>query len=166
MEMRRIFADLPEAIENSSVIARRCAFGAPTRKPILPNLAGDIEAEAEQLRRDARAGLEARLAAAALGEEERKGYFARLDYEVDVIVGMGFPGYFLIVADFIKWAKEKGIPSVRAAARGLGRWSPGRSRSPISIRSSSGSCSSASSTPSACRCPTSTSIFAKRAAAR
>ncbi len=119
-EMRRLFADIPEAIENTSVIARRCAFGAPKRKPILPNLAGDVEAEAEQLRRDAREGLEARLAGQALGEEERKAYFDRLDYEVDVIVGMGFPGYFLIVADFIKWAKENGIPVGPGRGSGAG----------------------------------------------
>ncbi|HEX8533011.1 MAG TPA: DNA polymerase III subunit alpha [Allosphingosinicella sp.] len=119
-EMRRLFADLPEAIENSSVIARRCAFGAPKRKPILPNLAGDIEAEAEQLRRDARAGLEKRLEGYTLSGEERQAYFTRLDYEVDVIVGMGFPGYFLIVADFIKWAKENDIPVGPGRGSGAG----------------------------------------------
>jgi DNA polymerase-3 subunit alpha len=120
-EMRRLFADLPEAIDNSAVIARRCAFGAPKRKPILPSIAGDKDAEAEQLRRDARIGLEARLAEyEELGEEERKRYFNRLDFEVDVIVGMGFPGYFLIVADFIKWAKENGIPVGPGRGSGAG----------------------------------------------
>jgi DNA polymerase-3 subunit alpha len=62
-EMRRLFQDLPEAIENTAVIARRCAFGRPKRKPILPNIAGDVAAEAEQLRQDAREGLIKRLAA-------------------------------------------------------------------------------------------------------
>jgi DNA polymerase-3 subunit alpha len=120
-EMRRLFEDLPEAIENTSVIARRCAFGAPTRKPILPSIAGDKEAEAEQLRRDARAGLEARLASYDnLGQEERKAYFDRLEFEVDVIVGMGFPGYFLIVADFIKWAKQNDIPVGPGRGSGAG----------------------------------------------
>ncbi|HEY5722426.1 MAG TPA: DNA polymerase III subunit alpha [Allosphingosinicella sp.] len=120
-DMRRLFADLPEAIENSSVVARRCAFGAPKRKPILPSIAGDTDAEAEQLRRDAREGLETRLAAYdGLGEEERKSYFDRLDYEVDIIAGMGFPGYFLIVADFIKWAKENGIPVGPGRGSGAG----------------------------------------------
>ncbi|HEX8643911.1 MAG TPA: DNA polymerase III subunit alpha, partial [Allosphingosinicella sp.] len=120
-EMRRLFEDLPEAIENSAVIARRCAFGAPKRKPILPSIAGDLEAEAEQLRADARSGLEARLAEhEALAPEERKAYFDRLDFEVDVIAGMGFPGYFLIVADFIKWAKEKGIPVGPGRGSGAG----------------------------------------------
>ncbi|HEX9931619.1 MAG TPA: DNA polymerase III subunit alpha [Allosphingosinicella sp.] len=120
-EMRRLFADLPEAIDNTAIIARRCAFGAPKRKPILPSIAGDKEAEAEQLRRDARFGLEARLAEYdGLGEEERKRYFDRLEFEVDVIVGMGFPGYFLIVADFIKWAKENGIPVGPGRGSGAG----------------------------------------------
>ncbi|HYJ28736.1 MAG TPA: DNA polymerase III subunit alpha [Allosphingosinicella sp.] len=120
-ELRRLFADLPEAIDNSAVIARRCAFGAPRRKPILPSIAGDKEAEAEQLRRDARIGLEVRLAEYdALGEEERQAYFERLDFEVDVIIGMGFAAYFLIVADFIKWAKEESIPVGPGRGSGAG----------------------------------------------
>jgi DNA polymerase-3 subunit alpha len=120
-EMRRLFEDLPEAIENTAVVARRCAFGAPQRKPILPSIAGDLEGEADQLRRDARAGLEARLAQyEGLGEADRRAYFDRLDYEVDIIVGMGFPGYFLIVADFIKWAKENDIPVGPGRGSGAG----------------------------------------------
>ncbi|HEX8580410.1 MAG TPA: DNA polymerase III subunit alpha, partial [Allosphingosinicella sp.] len=121
VEMRRLFQDLPEAIENTAVIARRCAFGAPKRKPILPSIAGDLEGEAAQLRADARAGLEARLAKYdGLSEEKRKAYFDRLDYEVDIIVGMGFPGYFLIVADFIKWAKDNDIPVGPGRGSGAG----------------------------------------------
>jgi DNA polymerase-3 subunit alpha len=121
MDMRALFADLPEAIENSAVVARRCAFGAPKRRPILPRTAGDVEAEAEQLRRDARAGLEQRLAQyPGLGEAERQAYFDRLEFETDVIAGMGFPGYFLIVADFIKWAKEQGIPVGPGRGSGAG----------------------------------------------
>ncbi|PWG01349.1 DNA polymerase III subunit alpha [Sphingosinicella humi] len=120
-DMRKLFEDLPEAIDNTSVVARRCAFGAPKRKPILPSLAGDIDAEAEQLRRDARAGLEKRLAGySGLGDEAREVYFDRLDFEVDVIVRMGFPGYFLIVADFIKWAKENDIPVGPGRGSGAG----------------------------------------------
>jgi DNA polymerase-3 subunit alpha len=120
-EMRHIFADLPEAIDNTSVVARRCAFGAPKRKPILPSIAGDLEGEADQLRRDARAGLEVRLARYAdLPPAERQAYFDRLDYEVGIIVGMGFPGYFLIVADFIKWAKENDIPVGPGRGSGAG----------------------------------------------
>jgi DNA polymerase III subunit alpha len=124
-EMVRLFADLPEAIVNSGVIARRCAFGAPKRKPILPSIAGDIASEAEQLRRDARTGLVARLSTYPLApgealEERFKAYFERLAFECDVIIGMGFPGYFLIVADFIKWAKEQGIPVGPGRGSGAG----------------------------------------------
>ncbi len=119
--MRALFADLPEAIDNTSVIARRCAVGAPKRRPILPSTAGDLDAEATQLRADAHLGLERRLATyPGLAEAERKAYFDRLDFEVDVIVGMGFPGYFLIVADFIKWAKERGIPVGPGRGSGAG----------------------------------------------
>jgi len=120
-DMRTLFADLPEAIENSAVIARRCAFSAPRRKPILPSIAGDLDAEAAQLRVDAQAGLELRLSTYEdLGEAERQAYFDRLEFEVDVIVSMGFPGYFLIVADFIKWAKERGIPVGPGRGSGAG----------------------------------------------
>ncbi|HTU12704.1 MAG TPA: DNA polymerase III subunit alpha [Allosphingosinicella sp.] len=120
-DMRRLFADLPEAIANSAVIARRCAFAAPKRKPILPRTAGDVDAEAEQLRRDARIGLAERLALYDdLTEADRETYAKRLEFEIDVIIGMGFPGYFLIVADFIKWAKEQGIPVGPGRGSGAG----------------------------------------------
>ncbi len=75
-DMRALFADLPEAIENSAVVARRCAFGVPKRKPILPSIAGDIAAEADQLRADAAAGLDRRLAVYPdLSETERQALF-------------------------------------------------------------------------------------------
>jgi DNA polymerase-3 subunit alpha len=120
-EMRALFADLPEAIDNCSVIARRCAFSAPQRKPILPRTAGSVEAEAEQLRRDSRAGLAERLSVYGdLSEADRKAYADRLEFEIDVIAGMGFAGYFLIVADFIKWAKEQGIPVGPGRGSGAG----------------------------------------------
>ncbi len=105
-KMAALFADLPEALENTVEIARRCAFMARKRDPILPKFADD---EVEELRRQARAGLKARLAViphAAPVED----YEQRLEFELGVIEDMGFPGYFLIVADFIKWAKERGIP--------------------------------------------------------
>src|SRR3546814_14980008 len=90
-DMRKLFADLPEAIENTSVVARRCAVGAPIRKPILPSLAGDNDAEADQLRRDAREGLEVRLATHNEPDEAaRHVIIARPDFEVDVIGRMGF----------------------------------------------------------------------------
>ena len=119
--MVEAFDDLPEAIENTLTIARRCAFAPPSRAPILPSLAGDLEGEARMLAEDARAGLEARLAPyGELSAEERKVYDDRLAFEVDVITGMGFPGYFLIVADFIKWAKDNGIPVGPGRGSGAG----------------------------------------------
>ncbi|WP_324075860.1 MAG: DNA polymerase III subunit alpha [Erythrobacter sp.] len=119
--MAELFADLPEAINNTLVVAQRCAFAPPYRKPILPSLAGDLAGEARMLAEDSRAGLEARLAAYPdLTEDERKVYFDRLEFEIDVIVKMGFPGYFLIVADFIKWAKEQGIPVGPGRGSGAG----------------------------------------------
>ena len=113
--MTELFADLPEAIANSAVIAQRCAVAAPVRKPILPRLGDD---EAEQLRMDARAGLEARLSWRS--EDEKPVYRERLDFELDVIISMGFAGYFLIVADFIKWAKANNIPVGPGRGSGAG----------------------------------------------
>ncbi len=115
-EMATLFADLPEALENTVEIARRCAFRAHKRKPILPRFAED---EVEELTRQARAGLAARLAViphAAPVEEYEK----RLEFELGVIIKMGFPGYFLIVADFIKWAKDHGIPVGPGRGSGAG----------------------------------------------
>jgi len=113
--MAELFADLPEALANTAVIAQRCAVGAPKRRPILPRL-GDNEDE--QLRADAKAGLEQRLARRA--EEDRVAYRERLDYELEIITGMGFAGYFLIVADFIKWAKANDIPVGPGRGSGAG----------------------------------------------
>src|SRR5690606_13151724 len=119
--MEELFADLPEATANTLVVAQRCAFAPPKRKPILPSLAGDLEGEARMLAEDAEAGLATRLAVYEdLTEEERKVYSDRLAFEIDVIVGMGFPGYFLIVADFIKWAKAQGIPVGPGRGSGAG----------------------------------------------
>jgi DNA polymerase III subunit alpha len=118
--MTELFADLPEAIDNTLVVAQRCAVAAPSRKPILPSLAGDREGEAAMLRRDAAAGLEARLDKVGMPESERAAYRERLKFELDVIVQMGFPGYFLIVADFIKWAKDHDIPVGPGRGSGAG----------------------------------------------
>ncbi|MGX9856418.1 DNA polymerase III subunit alpha [Limimaricola variabilis] len=115
-EMATLFADLPEALENTVEIARRCAFKAYKRAPILPRFADD---EVEELRRQAKEGLEARLAVIphAVSVED---YHARLDFELGIIEGMGFPGYFLIVADFIKWAKDHDIPVGPGRGSGAG----------------------------------------------
>jgi len=119
--MEELFADLPEATANSLVIAQRCAFAPPRRKPILPSLAGDLEGESKLLEEDARKGLAARLEKyGELSDEELKTYVDRLDYEVGIIRNMGFPGYFLIVADFIKWAKAQGIPVGPGRGSGAG----------------------------------------------
>ena len=120
-DMRQLFDDLPEAIANTLVVAQRCAIAAPKRKPILPSLAGDRDAEEEALRVDARAGLEKRLARIkGEGENWQQPYRDRLEFELDVIIKMGFPGYFLIVADFIKWAKENDIPVGPGRGSGAG----------------------------------------------
>jgi len=113
--MAELFADLPEAIANTAVVAQRCAVAAPQRRPILPRLGED---EDEQLRRDARAGLAQRLTGRAA--DACDGYAERLEFELDVITGMGFAGYFLIVADFIKWAKANDIPVGPGRGSGAG----------------------------------------------
>ena len=119
--MEELFADLPEATANSVVIAQRCAYAPPYRDPILPSLAGDLEGEAAMLGELSKKGLEARLEPyGELAEDERKTYFDRLDYEIEIIVNMGFPGYFLIVADFIQWAKDQGIPVGPGRGSGAG----------------------------------------------
>ncbi|MFM5955115.1 MAG: DNA polymerase III subunit alpha [Novosphingobium sp.] len=119
--MQERFADLPEATANSLVVAQRCAFSPPKRKPLLPSLAGDAAGEEQMLIDDARAGLEARLQPyGELSAEERQAYFDRLDFETGVINKMGFAGYFLIVADFIKWAKENDIPVGPGRGSGAG----------------------------------------------
>ena len=115
-EMATLFADLPEAIENTVEIARRCAFAAETHDPILPRFADD---EVEELRRQAHEGLEARLAVIEPAAP-REDYDKRLSFELDIIEGMGFPGYFLIVADFIKWAKDRDIPVGPGRGSGAG----------------------------------------------
>ncbi len=121
VQMSELFSDLPEALANTLVIAKRCGIGAPKRDPILPSVAGDLEGEAKQLAADARAGLEERLSHYAdLSADDRQSYFDRLDFEIDVIVNMGFPGYFLIVADFIKWAKAQDIPVGPGRGSGAG----------------------------------------------
>ena len=118
-EMAALFADIPEAIENTIEIAMRCAYIVKGMKPILPRFAkGD---EAEELRQQARLGLESRLATIGLAEGfTRQDYDERLEFELSVIIKMNYPGYFLIVADFIKWAKAQGIPVGPGRGSGAG----------------------------------------------
>ena len=128
-EMVKRFADLPEAAVNTVEIAMRCSYRPRTGKPILPRFTtGDtddvaevIREEAAELRRQAHEGLRARIAAhgiaPGMSEEE---YVARLDFELNVIEKMKYPGYFLIVADFIKWAKSQDIPVGPGRGSGAG----------------------------------------------
>jgi len=128
-EMEVLFADLPEAIANTLVIAKRCAFKVPNVDPILPPFdCGPGLNEEDELRKQAVAGLDKRLEAQLYTddmaedkkEEIAKPYRERLDFELKVIIDMGFPGYFLIVADFIKWSKDQGIPVGPGRGSGAG----------------------------------------------
>jgi len=132
-EMQALFSDIPEAIENSLHIAKRCAIMSPARAPILPSFheedaEGHALNETEALTKHAQDGLEARLKAhvytdnmdEAAREAVAKPYRDRLAYELDVIITMKFPGYFLIVSDFITWAKEQGIPVGPGRGSGAG----------------------------------------------
>ena len=118
-EMISLFKDLPEAIENTLKIAERCAYRVPKHDPILPNFGDGTDSEDEILVQQARAGLEKRLAKIELAEP-REVYFERLDFELEIIKNMGFPGYFLIVADFIQWAKDNDIPVGPGRGSGAG----------------------------------------------
>ncbi len=127
-EMRALFADLPEALANTVEIAQRCAYRPEQRDPILPPfLTGGeatsalAETEAAELRRQAEAGLQERIAqhGTAPGEDAAS-YAKRLAFELDVITGMNYQGYFLIVADFIKWTKGQGIPVGPGRGSGAG----------------------------------------------
>jgi DNA polymerase-3 subunit alpha len=127
-EMRTLFSDLPEACDNTLVVARRCAFMVSKRKPILPPYRMDGMTEAEVLRRKCQEGLEHRLEKhvfqPGMTEEEKahaaKPYRERIEYEIGVIEQMGFPGYFLIVSDFIQWSKSHNIPVGPGRGSGAG----------------------------------------------
>ena len=121
-EMRALFADLPEACDNTLAIARRCAVMAETRKPLLPvcRKVREGSTEDETVRAMAREGLVLRMDAIGADAAARALYAERLEYELGVIASMGFPGYFLIVADFIQWAKAQGIPVGPGRGSGAG----------------------------------------------
>jgi len=131
-DMATLFADLPEALESTVEIAQRCAYRPLKRKPILPRFvaAADaagmtdeemLAAEAAELKRQAEEGLCARLAVNPLADGfTREDYDKRLAYELDIIARMKFPGYFLIVADFIKWSKSNGVPVGPGRGSGAG----------------------------------------------
>jgi len=125
-EMETLFADLPEAIANTEVIAKKCSFLLTPIKPILPSF--PCENEEEELRTQAHLGLEERLEQHVYSPsmdgktkaELRDKYFNQLEYELGVIEEMKFPGYFLIVADFIKWTKSQKIPVGPGRGSGAG----------------------------------------------
>ncbi|QDH12958.1 DNA polymerase III subunit alpha [Formicincola oecophyllae] len=121
-DMRALFQDLPEACDNTLVVAQMCATAAPTRKPLLPTCRKVREGsnEDETLRAMAREGLAKRLEVIKPTPDLKREYEERLDYELGVIANMGFPGYFLIVADFIQWAKAHGIPVGPGRGSGAG----------------------------------------------
>src|SRR5262249_30932139 len=135
-EMAVLFAALPEALASTVEIATRCAFRPRTRKPILPRFSldtgtperGSVPAhvsapvdEAAELRRQAEQGLAARIATQGLAPGQTEAdYRERLAFELGVIEKMKYPGYFLIVADFIKWAKAHGIPVGPGRGSGAG----------------------------------------------
>ena len=122
--MVQLFSDLPEAVHNTLQIAKRMQFHCETAKPILPST--DTDDENTQLRHLAKDGLAVRLRALEKlpnsyfdgSLEKQKVYTDRLNEELDIIINMGFPGYFLIVSDFIKWAKEQQIPVGPGGFRG------------------------------------------------
>jgi len=125
-EMAVLFADVPEALASTVEIAERCAFRPLTRKPILPRFTIGAGANAEsdevaELRRQAEEGLSNRLKVHGVSQgASEEDYRARLAFEIDVITRMNYAGYFLIVADFIKWSKAEGIPVGPGRGSGAG----------------------------------------------
>ena len=124
-EMAELFADIPQALANAVEIARRCSVEIPLGKSQLPRFPTPEGLTEEAFLGDqARAGLEKRMEKlypdAAAREKELPRYAARLQFELDTIVKMGFPGYFLIVADFIGWAKSNGVPVGPGRGSGAG----------------------------------------------
>ena len=128
-EMAVLFADIPEALASTVEIAERCAYRPRTRRPILPrftvgagsNAEAAAQEETDELCRQAKEGLERRLKIHGLSQgRSEEDYRARLDFELSVIARMNYAGYFLIVSDFIKWAKSQGIPVGPGRGSGAG----------------------------------------------
>ena len=115
-EMKDLFDDIPEAIENTVEIAMRCSFRPRSRDAMLPRFSPNADADLAQ---EAKKGLEVRFKELS-GVGDKKVYLDRVSYELTVIKNMGFSGYFLIVADIVKWAKAKGIPVGPGRGSGAG----------------------------------------------
>ena len=114
-EMVSLFTDIPEAIENTVNIAKQCLYYPTSSEPMIPAFSNN---DSEELARQAKDGLKARISEYDISDTEK--YYKQLDYELSVIDDMGFPGYFLIVSDFIKWAKAQGIPVGPGRGSGAG----------------------------------------------
>jgi len=120
-EMVALFADVPEAISNTLVIAQRCSYLLEPIDPILPAFETEGgRSEFEELKAQAEEGLNWRLSFYGEGDVDEQVYHDRLAFELDIIKGMGYPGYFLICSDFIKWAKEHDIPVGPGRGSGAG----------------------------------------------
>lgn len=128
-QMTDLFSDIPEAIENTVLIAQRCSYRPLPHPPILPAYpCSSGKTETEELRDKAEAGLEKRLQSQVYlpsdTEADKKAkrdlYYQRLNHELSIIETMGFPGYFLIVSDFIQWAKSQSIPVGPGRGSGAG----------------------------------------------
>ncbi|MBN9412869.1 MAG: DNA polymerase III subunit alpha [Candidatus Paracaedimonas acanthamoebae] len=126
-EMKALFSNLPEALENTVRIAQRCGFMVEAQKPMLPPFPSE-KPEPEELRLQAKIGLENRLKeifskediSPQEAEAIRQKYFERLEQELEIVIGMGYAGYYLIVADFIQWANSQGIPVGPGRGSGAG----------------------------------------------
>ncbi len=119
-QMQELFPDIPEAINNTELIAKRCTFLLNESAPLLPKFYPTKEQEADELINQAKEGLNTRLHNQNYDKEKQKLYFERLEYELSVINKMEFGGYFLIVADFIKWSKDQQIPVGPGRGSGAG----------------------------------------------
>lgn len=118
-QMSEIFSDLPEAIENTVVIAQRCGFLVNVHeKPLLPMFGDDLEAECKMLRDNTMSGLKRRLE--QHGITDTAPYYEQAEFELGVIIGMGFPGYFLIVADYIDWCRNNDVLTGPGRGSGAG----------------------------------------------
>ena len=119
-EMEKLFDDIPEAIDNTEQIVKRCNFLVQKRKPTLPHFCDSKEKENEMMEAMANSGLEERFKQINWDKavHKKEDYFERLKYEINVIEKMGFSGYFLIVSDFVRWSKQNGVAV--GAGRGSG----------------------------------------------
>ena len=116
--MKSLFKDLPEAIDNTVLIAKKCSFFPKINDPTLPKFSSGEKTEDEELAFQAKEGLENIIKSHNITEKNK--YYERLDYELGIITKMGFSGYFLIVSDFIKWSKQQNIPVGPGRGSGAG----------------------------------------------